>query len=131
MFESEHLQISLNQIFIYRIGTDARTDVSRKYFPRGRRKQTISLNVHKFYKKCQNSFHYYIWNYHVKCIQISINMPGIGLEMCQILRILRNKIILYGWINNGHVESIEVAHLLVIQATIFRFNTTFCPNLFQ
>ena len=41
----------------------------------------------------------YIWNHHVKCIQISTNMPGIGLEICEILRILRNKTILYGWWN--------------------------------
>ena len=30
----------------------------------------------------------YIWNHHEECIQISTNMPGIGLEMCDILRIL-------------------------------------------
>ena len=43
----------------------------------------------------------YIWNHHEKCIQISTNMPGIGLEMCEMLRILRNKTILYGWGNRG------------------------------
>ena len=26
----------------------------------------------------------YIWNHHVKCIQISTNMPGIGLVTCEI-----------------------------------------------
>ena len=33
-------------------------------------------------------FHDHIWNHHLKCIQISTNMPGIGLEMCEIVRIL-------------------------------------------
>ena len=36
-------------------------------------------------------FHYHIWNHHEKCIQISTNMPGLGLEICEISRILRNK----------------------------------------
>ena len=36
-------------------------------------------------------FHDHIWNHHEKCIQISTNMPGIGLEICEISRILRNK----------------------------------------
>ena len=26
-----------------------------------------------------------IWIHHKKCIQISTNMPGIGLEMCDML----------------------------------------------
>ena len=29
-------------------------------------------------------FHYCIWNHHAKCIQISTNMPGIGLVNCKI-----------------------------------------------
>ena len=33
----------------------------------------------------------YIWNQHEKCIQISTNMPDIGSEMCDILRILETK----------------------------------------
>ena len=32
-----------------------------------------------------------IWNHHEKCIQISTNMPGICLEICEIPRIVRNK----------------------------------------
>ena len=36
-------------------------------------------------------FHYHIWNHHEKCIQISTNMPGLGLEIREISRILRNK----------------------------------------
>ena len=43
----------------------------------------------------------YIWNLHVKCIQIglSTNMPDsdIGLEIREISRILRNRTISYGW----------------------------------
>ena len=52
---------------------------------------------HKMFKKikkCQNSgiwYGDYIWNHHEKCIQISTNMPDIGLEICEILSIL------YGW----------------------------------
>ena len=42
----------------------------------------------------------YVWNHYEKCIQTSTNMPSIGLEMCEILRILREKKqILYGWWN--------------------------------
>ena len=29
-------------------------------------------------------FHDHIWNYNEKCIQISTNMPGIGLLICEI-----------------------------------------------
>ena len=39
----------------------------------------------------------YIWNHHEICIQISTNIPGIGLGIREILTILRNKSILYGW----------------------------------
>ena len=45
----------------------------------------------------------YIWNHYEKCIQISTNMPGIVLEICEISRILRNQTIL----TNGHVQSIK------------------------
>ena len=41
-------------------------------------------------------FSEYIWNHHEKCIQISSNMPDIGLEICKISRILRKIPILYG-----------------------------------
>ena len=47
----------------------------------------------------------YIWNKHEKCSQISINMPvllGIGLDICEMLIILRNKTRLY-----GRVQSIK------------------------
>ena len=47
----------------------------------------------------------FIWNYHEKCIQISSNMPGIGLDICEISRILRNNTILY-----GRVQSIKIQH---------------------
>ena len=41
------------------------------------RRQT--KNVIKFVKNCNIlEFHDHIWNHHVKCIQISTNMPGIG-----------------------------------------------------
>ena len=29
-------------------------------------------------------WHYYIWNYNIKCIQISTNMPRIGLVICEL-----------------------------------------------
>ena len=41
-------------------------------------------------------FHDHIWNNYGKYIQISTNMPGIGLEMFEMLTILRNKTILCG-----------------------------------
>ena len=33
----------------------------------------------------------YIWNHHEKCIEISTNMPGIGLEICEISRIFKQQ----------------------------------------
>ena len=42
-------------------------------------------------------FHDHIWNHHEKYIQMRTNMPGNCLEICEILRILKNKTILYGW----------------------------------
>ena len=56
----------------------------------------------KISQKFQNSileFGDYIWNHQEKCIQISTNMLGISLEIGEISRILRNKLILYGWWN--------------------------------
>ena len=63
------------------------------HFVRSRRKQTTSQIFHKILKKILNILEFgdYIWNHHEKCIQIRTNMPGIGLEMCEIVRILRNK----------------------------------------
>ena len=40
------------------------------------------------YKQVSKFVGDYIWNHHEKCNQISTNMPGIGLEMSDILRIL-------------------------------------------
>ena len=64
----------------------------------GRREQ---MTIKKYHKKFKNvtilEFGNYIWNHHEKCIQISTNMSGIGLEICEILRILRGKMIMYGW----------------------------------
>ena len=45
----------------------------------------ISQNCHT--QKCQNSileFDDYIWNYFEEYIQISTNMPGIGVVICKI-----------------------------------------------
>ena len=40
-------------------------------------------------------FHYHIWNHHEKCIQISTNMPSIGLVIaeitCEMLEFGENK----------------------------------------
>ena len=56
------------------------------------------LKLHKSFKNVKIlQFGDYIWNHHEKCIQISTNMPGIGLEISEISSILRNKTILYGW----------------------------------
>ena len=42
-------------------------------------------NVTNLVKKCQNcGFHDHIWNHHKKCIQISTNMPSIGLVIPEI-----------------------------------------------
>ena len=48
-----------------------------------------AAGVHKFTKIVKNvkivEFHYHIWNHHEKCIQISTNMPGIGLVIREIV----------------------------------------------
>ena len=51
--------------------------------------------------------HYYIWPHRGKCSQISTNMPGIGLEMCEISRILRGKKTIFVCMvqTNGRVQS--------------------------
>ena len=49
-------------------------------------------NVTKCTKKVNiPEFGDYIWNHSEKCIQISTNMPGIGLGIREILRFFRNK----------------------------------------
>ena len=72
--------------------------------------RTTRLQVHKMSQSVKIiEFHYYIWNHHKKCIQISTDMPGIGLEMCGILIILRGKkrFCMDGEIN-GRRESINI-----------------------
>ena len=55
-----------------------------------------------------------IWNHHEKCIQISTNMPGNGLEICEISIILRNKMIFSGYSEtNDRVQSIKDAKFSV------------------
>ena len=44
-----------------------------------------SKNLTKFVKYVENvEFHDHIWNHHKKCIQISANMPSIGLVIPEI-----------------------------------------------
>ena len=53
------------------------------HFARDRREQTTSTKYHKIVKNINIlEFGDYIWNHHEKCIQISTNMPGIGLDIC-------------------------------------------------
>ena len=47
----------------------------------------------------------YIWNHHEKCIEISTNMPGIGLEILRIL--LKIRFCMDGE-TNGRVQSINI-----------------------
>ena len=78
------------------------SNVISYHFACGRREQTTIKNVKKclkiskFRKFCDS-----IWNHQEKCIQISTNMPEIGLEICEILRI-RETTILY--ISNYRVQ---------------------------
>ena len=71
------------------------------------------MTSQKFQKIVKNikirEFGDYIWNHHEKCIQISTNMLGIVLEICEILRILRNgkQFCMDGEIN-GRAQSIKV-----------------------
>ena len=49
-------------------------------FPRGRQVQTTCQNCKKIVKNVRIvEFHDHIWNHNEKRIQISTNMPGIGL----------------------------------------------------
>ena len=57
------------------------------------------------------------WNHHEKCIQISTNMPDIGLEVCE-LRISDTKLFCIDGETNGHVQSIFkhlIFHLFLFQ----------------
>ena len=51
-------------------------------------RQAWADDIQNVNKKCQNvniiEFHYYIWNHHGKCIQISTKMLGFGLVICEI-----------------------------------------------
>ena len=60
---------------------------------RSRRDQTTNQKFHKSFKNGNNSGNVWlnIWNLREKCIKISTNMPGIGLESCEILRIWETK----------------------------------------
>ena len=51
----------------------------------------------------------YIWDHNEKYIEISTNKPGIGLEFCEISRILRNKTI-FVWM----VKPMAVCKVLII-----------------
>ena len=57
-------------------------------FPTVRREEqtTIQKNCNTIQKVNILKFDDYIWNHHDKCIQISTNMPAIGLEIGTILR---------------------------------------------
>ena len=92
----------------------------------------ISQNVPKNLEIIE--FHYYIWNHHRKCSQISTNMPGIGLVIIEIVlwhfeNSERTKNILHGKIN-GHAQRVETqippvrAELFLwLCACLFRFVT--------
>ena len=54
-------------------------------------------------------FGVYIWNQHEKCIQISTNIPYIGCEICEILRICETQN--DGETINGCVQSINCSNL--------------------
>ena len=58
----------------------------------------------------------YIWNHHEKFIQISTNMPGISLEICEILRILRNKTI-FVWMVKPMAACVQSINIPEIQYT--------------
>ena len=57
-------------------------------------KRRQDINVTNFVKNVNIlEFGYYIWNPYEKCIQKSINMPGIGSLICEIdVKIVRNLI---------------------------------------
>ena len=95
---------------------------NRFIVPRGRHEQ--KRKVHKISKNVKIiKLHYYIWNHHSKYIQTSTDMPGIGLEMFDILRILRNKndlvwITVDGKTNSG-VQRINTIPSTYASASIF------------
>ena len=66
-------------------------------------------------------FSEYIWNHHEKCIQISTNMPGIGLEICDICEILRNKTIFcIDGETNPRVQSITTYHAVGVSRRLWQ-----------
>ena len=73
----------------------------------GRREQTTSFK--KIHESVTNvnilQFGYFVWNHYEKCIQISTNMPGIGLEICEISRTFR--FCMDGETINGRVQMIN------------------------
>ena len=50
----------------------------------------------------------YIWNHHENCIQISTNMPDIGLESCEILKISERKQFCINGETNGRMYSVNI-----------------------
>ena len=90
---------SLQVITIKNLNTYHAVGVSRRHIE----------NVAKCLKNViMLEFHDYIWNHHMKCIQISTNMPGIGsviheiaIEMLKINTILRVK-------PHGRVQCVKV-----------------------
>ena len=76
----------------YRLAVDPMLPVSIRCEQTTVQKCHKNLKNLKIVEFCDN-----IWNHHEKCIQISTNMPGIGLEMYEILRILETQAILCGW----------------------------------
>ena len=87
---------------------------------RGRREQTTSSNCTKVSQmsKCWNLVTI-IWDHHQKCIQISTNILGIGLEYFEISRILRNQTILYEWWNQWPREiQSKLTYILKINLSV-------------
>ena len=75
-----------------------------KYFPRGRREQTTIQNIRKSFTILE-LYSDYNWSHRDKCIQISTNMPDIGLEICEISRILRSNFV---WIVKQIMAALKV-----------------------
>ena len=69
-----------------------------------------------------------IWNHHGKCIQMNTNMPGIGLNICEILEFCETKRVCMDGETNGRVQSIKHHNDQITQIIFHGYTTTMMPH---
>ena len=67
------------------------------------------FKIHKRFKNVKiMEFCHYIWNHHEKCIQISTNMPGIGLEINLFVEFGETKRFCTNGETNGRMQRVHL-----------------------